>query len=163
MLRRAQDAGARVVVLTVDLNSGSNRVLQGQISRTDGRDCNACHGESADAWIATKPMYSGTGSTTADWDMSGMTWDYLTQMREVTSMKIVVKGIVTAEDAKSCVQHGADAVYVSNHGGRAEARGYGSSRRTYHCRHRSSAHWTSKPGKILIAETAYAMTRLICL
>lgn len=126
MLRRAQDAGARVVVLTVDLNSGSNRVLQGQISRTDGRDCNACHGESADAWIATKPMYSGTGSTTADWDMSGMTWDYLAQMREVTSMKIVVKGIVTAEDAKSCVQHGADAVYVSNHGGRAEASGQGS-------------------------------------
>src|SRR5210317_703074 len=46
-------------------------------------------------------------------------------MREATSMKIVVKGIVTGEDAASCVQHGADAVYVSNHGGRAEASGRG--------------------------------------
>jgi isopentenyl diphosphate isomerase/L-lactate dehydrogenase-like FMN-dependent dehydrogenase len=71
-------------------------------------------------------MYSGTGSKNVDWDMSGMTWDYLRQMRETTSMKIVVKGIVTAEDAESCIQHGADAVYVSNHGGRAEASGRGS-------------------------------------
>ena len=41
-------------------------------------------------------------------------------------MKLVVKGIVTAEDAASSVRHGADAVYVSNHGGRAEASGWGS-------------------------------------
>ena len=125
MLLRAQDAGAQVLVLTVDLNAGINRVLLGQFSRADSRDCNACHGEGADDWIATKPMYSGTGSVTADWDMSGMTWDYLNRLRDTTSMKIVVKGIVTAEDAASCVQSGADAVYVSNHGGRAEASGRG--------------------------------------
>ena len=55
-----------------------------------------------------------------------MTWDYLAQLRETTSMRIVIKGIVTSEDAASCVQYGADAVYVSNHGGRAEASGRGS-------------------------------------
>ena len=126
MLLRAQDAGAKVVVLTVDLNAGSNRVLLGQFSRADDRDCNACHGAGPDDWIATKPMYSGKGSVAADWDMSGMTWDYLDRLREATSMKIVIKGIVTAEDAASCVQYGADAVYVSNHGGRAEASGRGS-------------------------------------
>ena len=70
-------------------------------------------------------MYAGTGSVTADWDMSAMTWEYLDRIRETTSMKIVVKGIVTREDAESCVRHGADAVYVSNHGGRAEASGWG--------------------------------------
>lgn len=126
MLLRAQDAGAQVVVLTVDLNSGSNRVLLGQLSRADDRDCNVCHGTGPDDWLATKPMYSGTGSVTADWDMSGMTWNFLDRLREATSMKIVIKGIVTAEDAASCVQYGADAVYVSNHGGRAEASGRGS-------------------------------------
>jgi isopentenyl diphosphate isomerase/L-lactate dehydrogenase-like FMN-dependent dehydrogenase len=41
-------------------------------------------------------------------------------------MKVIVKGIVTAEDAASCLRYGADAVYVSNHGGRAEASGRGS-------------------------------------
>jgi isopentenyl diphosphate isomerase/L-lactate dehydrogenase-like FMN-dependent dehydrogenase len=126
MLLRAEDAGAEVVVLTVDLNVENKRVLLGQFSRADDRDCGACHGAGPDDWIATKPMYSGTGSKTVDWDMSGMTWDYLKQMRETTSMKIVVKGIVTAEDAASCVKYGADAVYVSNHGGRAEASGRGS-------------------------------------
>jgi len=125
MLLRAQDAGAQVVVLTVDLNGGSNRVLFGQYSRADSRDCRVCHG-GADNGIATKPMYAGTGAVWADWDMSGMTWDYLKRLRDTTSMKIVIKGIVTAEDAASCVKYGADAVYVSNHGGRAEASGRGS-------------------------------------
>jgi 4-hydroxymandelate oxidase len=125
MLRRAEEAGARVVVLTVDLNAGSNRVLLGQYSRADERDCSACHGQGESDWLSTKPMYEGTGSVTADWDMSGMTWQFLDRMRETTSMKIVIKGIVTAEDAASCVQYGADAVYVSNHGGRAEASGRG--------------------------------------
>jgi isopentenyl diphosphate isomerase/L-lactate dehydrogenase-like FMN-dependent dehydrogenase len=71
-------------------------------------------------------MYSGTGSVSSEWDTSGMTWGYLERLREKTSMKIVIKGIVTAEDAASSVQYGADAVYVSNHGGRAEASGRGS-------------------------------------
>jgi isopentenyl diphosphate isomerase/L-lactate dehydrogenase-like FMN-dependent dehydrogenase len=71
-------------------------------------------------------MYAGTGLVSGDWDMSAMTWEYLGRLRATTSMKIVIKGVVTAEDAASCVQYGADAVYVSNHGGRAEASGRGS-------------------------------------
>lgn len=126
MLKRAEKAGAKVVVLTVDLNSNSNRVLLSQFSRADDRDCTACHSTSVDGWLDTKPMYEGTGSVSADWDMSGMTWDYIDRLREATSMKIVVKGVVTAEDARSCVAKGVDAVYVSNHGGRAEASGWGS-------------------------------------
>ena len=126
MLQRAEEAGAEVVVLTVDLNSNSNRVLLGQFSRADERDCAACHSTSENGWIDSKPMYEGTGSVTADWDMSGMTWDYIDRLRDATSMQIVVKGIVSAEDARSCVDKGVDAVYVSNHGGRAEASGWGS-------------------------------------
>lgn len=125
MLERAEAAGARVVVLTVDLNSNSNRVLAGQFARADERDCAACHGQGPDDWFRTKPMYEGTAAVSADWDMSAMTWDYIGRLRDATSMKIVVKGVVTAEDAADCVDYGADAVYVSNHGGRAEASGWG--------------------------------------
>jgi len=125
MVKRAEKAGAQTVVLTVDLNSDSNRVLLGQFIRLDERDCTVCHGSGPDDWVKSKPMYQGTGSVTADWDMSAMTWEFLDRIREATSMNIVVKGIVTAEDAESCVSAGADAVYVSNHGGRAEASGWG--------------------------------------
>lgn len=126
MLERAERAGARVVVLTVDLNSSSNRVLLGQYVRTDDRDCSSCHGAGGvDDFLRMNPMYEGSNVTFADFDTSGMTWEYLDRIREVTSMKIVVKGIVTREDAASAVEAGADAVYVSNHGGRAEASGWG--------------------------------------
>ena len=126
MLERAEKAGARVVVLTVDLNSSSNRVLLGQFIRTDERDCSSCHGTgSVEDFVRMNPMYKGSSVTFADFDTSDMTWDYLEKIREVTSMKIVIKGIVTREDAASAVEAGADAVYVSNHGGRAEASGWG--------------------------------------
>jgi isopentenyl diphosphate isomerase/L-lactate dehydrogenase-like FMN-dependent dehydrogenase len=125
MLRRAERAGAEVVVLTVDLNSGSNRVMLGQHIRADDRDCSACHSTHPDAWLERKPMYDGTGATTAGFDTPGMTWAFLERLKGATTMKVVVKGIVTAEDARSCLDYGADAVYVSNHGGRAEASGRG--------------------------------------
>lgn len=126
MIERAERAGARVIVLTVDLNSGSNRVLLGQHIRTDDRDCSSCHGAGGvEDFLRMNPMYEGSSVTYDDFDTSDMTWDYLDRIRRVTSMDIVVKGVVTREDAVGAVEAGAKAVYVSNHGGRAEASGWG--------------------------------------
>ena len=36
-------------------------------------------------------------------------------------MQVLVKGIVTAEDANLCLEHGADGIIVSNHGGRSSS------------------------------------------
>ena len=47
-----------------------------------------------------------------------LTWDSLAWLRSITSLPILVKGILTAEDAELAVQHGVDAIIVSNHGGR---------------------------------------------
>jgi isopentenyl diphosphate isomerase/L-lactate dehydrogenase-like FMN-dependent dehydrogenase len=44
-------------------------------------------------------------------------------MRDITKMKIVLKGILTAEDAELAVQNGMDGILVSNHGGRGEDSG----------------------------------------
>ncbi len=125
MLQRAERAGAPVVVLTVDLNSGSNRVLEAYYARKDGRDCEQCHAPGHADWLERKPMYFETGAREEAFSTPGMTWDYLARIRAATGMKLVVKGIVTGEDAAACIAHGADAVYVSNHGGRAEASGWG--------------------------------------
>ncbi|MGH2378016.1 MAG: alpha-hydroxy acid oxidase [Candidatus Limnocylindria bacterium] len=49
----------------------------------------------------------------ASWD-----WDTLDRIRSATRLPIVLKGILTAEDARLAVEHGAAAIVVSNHGGR---------------------------------------------
>ncbi|MDP9171046.1 MAG: alpha-hydroxy-acid oxidizing protein [Acidobacteriota bacterium] len=46
-------------------------------------------------------------------------WKFFDDLRRFTKIPIMAKGIVTAEDAKLCVERGLDAVYVSNHGGRS--------------------------------------------
>jgi len=40
------------------------------------------------------------------------------RIREATSMKLLIKGILTHEDASLCIEHGVDGIIVSNHGGR---------------------------------------------
>ena len=52
-----------------------------------------------------------------------MTWDYLKRLRDIWPRKLVIKGIVTREDAELAVEHGVDGIVVSNHGGRAEDSG----------------------------------------
>lgn len=125
MVKRAEKAGAPVVVLTVDLHSGSNRVTMMRYIRRDGRDCSLCHDQTRDdSWLDRKPMYWDTGATSEGFDTPSMTWDFVGRLKSITNMKVVIKGIVTAQDAESAVQHGADALIVSNHGGRAEASGW---------------------------------------
>jgi len=119
--------GAPVVVLTVDLNSDSKRVALSRYIRLDERDCSACHDLTReDSWLDRKPMYQDTGATNAEFPTPGMTWDYIARLKDICSMKVVIKGVVTVEDAESALKNGADALIVSNHGGRAEASGWGS-------------------------------------
>ena len=128
MVKRAEKAGAPVVVLTVDLNSGSNRVTLARYIRMDDRDCSFCHDQTRDKDSLMEdrwPMYQDTGGTMAEFQPPGMTWEFVGRLKSITSMKVLLKGIVTAEDARSAVQHGVDALIVSNHGGRAEASGWG--------------------------------------
>jgi len=48
-----------------------------------------------------------------------LTWAHtISWLRKVTPMKIILKGVMTEEDAELAVEHGADAIVVSNHGGR---------------------------------------------
>jgi glycolate oxidase len=49
---------------------------------------------------------------------SSLTWNDVAWLRETTRLPLILKGIQDAEDARLAVEHGVDAVYVSNHGGR---------------------------------------------
>src|SRR5579884_250980 len=46
-------------------------------------------------------------------------WDDFSRLRDTTSLKLLLKGVMCAADADEAIRRGADAVYVSNHGGRA--------------------------------------------
>ena len=70
------------------------------------------------------PMYEGADlSGLESIQSSAMSWDYIKRMRDVTKMKMVIKGILAWEDAKIAAQTGIDAIIVSNHGGRADESG----------------------------------------
>ncbi len=62
-------------------------------------------------------MASLSAWTAQQFDPS-LTWDDLSWIKERWGGKLVLKGILDAEDARLAVKHGADAIIVSNHGGR---------------------------------------------
>jgi isopentenyl diphosphate isomerase/L-lactate dehydrogenase-like FMN-dependent dehydrogenase len=47
------------------------------------------------------------------------TWKFFDDIRPMVKVPMLAKGITTAEDAKRCLDHGLDGIYVSNHGGRS--------------------------------------------
>ncbi|MFQ5788913.1 MAG: alpha-hydroxy acid oxidase [Acidobacteriota bacterium] len=123
LLERAEAAGCPAVALTVDLQGGSNRETLARFARKDSRDCTICH-ERPRPDFRRKPMFRGLDLTNVKTPIpQGITWDYVGRLKDNTKMKVLVKGIVTREDARLCVEHGADGIIVSNHGGRAGASG----------------------------------------
>jgi isopentenyl diphosphate isomerase/L-lactate dehydrogenase-like FMN-dependent dehydrogenase len=54
-----------------------------------------------------------------------LTWDFIKRLKDVTKMKVLIKGLESREDAELAVKHGADGIIVSNHGGRATETGRG--------------------------------------
>ena len=127
LLKRAEQAGCPVVALTVDTQGGSNRETRKRHTRTDNRDCNLCHDRS-DRYQnrRRKPMFDGLDlSKFGRLSPRGMTWEFVRRLKDATSMKLFVKGIVTWEDAELCLEHGVDGLIVSNHGGRADSSGRG--------------------------------------
>ena len=124
LLQRAADAGSPVVVLTVDLPTSSNRETEKRSKRMDSRDCTACHAPGIQGYLERKPMFEGLDISRLNGLLApAMTWEFVDRLKEATSMKVVLKGIVTREDALLSLKHGVDGLIVSNHGGRAEESG----------------------------------------
>lgn len=117
-LDKVKAAGCPVVVWTVDLLGGSNRELS---RRSQGKEnytrplCQSCHNHQPGY---QRPMHRGVSGPAGP--RPPFDWDYVKRLRDHTQMKVVLKGILTREEAELAVQHGVDAVFVSNHGGRAE-------------------------------------------
>jgi isopentenyl diphosphate isomerase/L-lactate dehydrogenase-like FMN-dependent dehydrogenase len=99
-LAAAREAGYAAVVLTVDLPYVGRRERDLRLGFENPP--------------GDLPLpYVGTFGT-----FPALSWRDLEWIREATELPLVLKGILTREDATLAVEHGADAVWVSNHGGR---------------------------------------------
>jgi 4-hydroxymandelate oxidase len=126
LIKRAEAAGCPVLVVTVDRIAGRNQETSFRLMRTDTRECTACHDRSSfAARQVRRHNYDGIDLTgiAGSGESSNLSWDSVKRMRDVTRMKIMLKGIVTPEDAELSVQNGIDGILVSNHGGRGEDNG----------------------------------------
>jgi len=127
MVRRVEAAGCPVLAWTIDLLAGRNTETGTRFIRTDTRDCTMCHTASPRTAGNTqsnrgRPMFAGLSG---GMNPPGATWAYVDRLKKLTKMKLVLKGIDTAEDAALAREHGADGIVVSNHGGRATETGRG--------------------------------------
>jgi len=126
LIRKAEAAGCPVLMITVDRVAGRNQETLFRLMRTDSRECSSCHDRSSfAARAARRHNYDGIDLTkiTGSGESSNLTWDTVKRMRDATRMKIVLKGIVTPEDAELSVKNGMDGILLSNHGGRGEDNG----------------------------------------
>ena len=105
MIAKAIAAGYCGIALTVDLDYYGRRE----------RDI-------AKRYTPTARITDGAGDP---WQAK-FTWQDITRIRKKCKVPLMLKGISTAEDARLCLDHGIDVVYVSNHGGRQLDHGRGS-------------------------------------
>jgi len=119
LVRRAEDAGAPVIAVTLDVRSPPKWTTFARLRRTDTRECGSCHG--ANQYLARKPNFAGIDLTGVTGTVvTNLTWDSLKRLRDIVKAKFVLKGILDADDAKRAAEAGIDAIIVSNHGGRVE-------------------------------------------
>jgi isopentenyl diphosphate isomerase/L-lactate dehydrogenase-like FMN-dependent dehydrogenase len=111
VIAQALEAGFTALVLTADLPVYG---IRHQESRA-GFDAPEDHAPAIAAARARGGSHEHHALALLD---AGLRWDYVTELRERFGVPVVVKGLVTAEDASLACDHGASAVVVSNHGGR---------------------------------------------
>ena len=111
-VKKAKDAGYSAICLT----AGS----AGGIAKE--RDIRNNYNPSAtEAWadLKNEPHLRAKVESVDRTVNSGLTWSRLEWLRSITGLPLIVKEILTAEDARRCVEHGVDGIVVSNHGGRS--------------------------------------------
>ena len=113
LVRRAEQAGYKALILTVDTIAGY------------WRERELRYGAYTEAELRSRNFVGIEGITPPrldvfpqEWEQD-MSWADVQWLRSITSMPLVIKGVQTAEDARLCVENGVDAIVVSNHGGHA--------------------------------------------
>jgi isopentenyl diphosphate isomerase/L-lactate dehydrogenase-like FMN-dependent dehydrogenase len=110
LVTRAAATGFTALVVTVDLPVVGRRE----------REVRAGYQWGTASTYGNFSAYARRGDLAADAGLESfqLTWEHLAWLREVSDLPLVLKGILTGEDAALACEHGAEAVWVSNHGAR---------------------------------------------
>jgi isopentenyl diphosphate isomerase/L-lactate dehydrogenase-like FMN-dependent dehydrogenase len=114
LVRRAEAAGYGALVLTVDTPRRGNR--ERDMRNHIGRYLEAYSPSVSNGNASPLMERSSTGEEPSLTDT--LTWEILPWLRSITTLPILLKGILTAEDALLALEYGAAGIIVSNHGGR---------------------------------------------
>jgi 4-hydroxymandelate oxidase len=119
VVERAAEAGYEALVLTVDAPVLGHRLRDARNSLALDPETIPANLTAAPTLLTTRTRNSSAVAAQAvqAFDAS-ITWKDLAWLRERSNLPLILKGIVTAEDAQLAVQHGVAAIVVSNHGGR---------------------------------------------
>jgi lactate 2-monooxygenase len=124
-VRRAEAAGYGAIVVTLDtlvLGWRPRDLRKGYLPFMQGEGCAQFFTDPVFRSYLTAPPEEDAVSAAAlmlsTFPHLALTWDDLAWLRELTSLPLLVKGVLTAEDAREAVSRGVDGVIVSNHGGR---------------------------------------------
>jgi 4-hydroxymandelate oxidase len=121
VVRRAENAGCTAIALTVDSPGARNLETLKRATRIDNRDCTACHTPDSRRMWKRAPLFEGIDvSQVTAITPANVSPAYLARLRSIVKGRLMIKGIVTREDAKIALDNGADGLVVSNHGGRNE-------------------------------------------
>jgi isopentenyl diphosphate isomerase/L-lactate dehydrogenase-like FMN-dependent dehydrogenase len=112
LVAAAVGLGFRAVVLTVDLPVLGPRDRERRVRWTFPEDAVA-----AARYAIARAGAGAQGEGLALLDGT-LDWAYLERLVATAGVPVVVKGVLEPDDARRCVEHGAAAVVVSNHGGR---------------------------------------------
>jgi 4-hydroxymandelate oxidase len=136
-LQMFQDLGARAIIITVDQQASvyerdlHDRHLGGVVNTgVGGRGGGGGNAAAAAAASGAAPTMIGSGEpgvgkfpSFTKYRVSNRrlwySWDYIDEVRKFIKVPVILKGIVTTEDAEICVKEGVDGIIVSNHGGRS--------------------------------------------
>ncbi len=124
VVRHVESLGCPVIALTVDTQAGRHTETLDRYRRIDKRECPVCHGTRTQDFFRRKPLFQSYDLGTIA-RFGALNWSHIAQIKKLMTGRLLVKGIETAEDARLCVENGADGIIVSNHGGRAEESGRG--------------------------------------
>lgn len=120
IVRRVEASGCPVIALTVDNTTGRNSESFLRKYAKIRNQCVACHGTgNPGPPMAERKMYAGIDTKGLAGQDPSMTWDFVARLRKAVTIKLLIKGIDTREDARLCIEHGIDGIMVSNHGGRS--------------------------------------------